>query len=64
MEIQELMKRKHITPYRLAKLSGVSQSQISRILSGKTMEPKKCTLVKIAVALGVSVSELISEKSA
>jgi len=59
MKLRSIIEKKKITPYRLAAISGVSQPTISRILTGKTPEPKTGTLRKIAAGLGVSVSELM-----
>lgn len=42
---------KKITPYRLAIVSGVSQSTISRIIRGRTTEPSYTVLTKILWAI-------------
>ena len=61
--MQEFIDQKKITPYRLAKLSGVSQPQISRLLTGENSDPRQSTLQKLAAGLGVSVSELIGDNA-
>ena len=63
MYLNELLKEKNITKYRLAKISGVPHSTISEICSGKT-NIKKCsaeTIYKIAKALNVSMESLLKE---
>lgn len=46
----------------LAKLSGVPQSVICDIESGKTRNPRIDTLQAIAKVLGITVDELVSEE--
>lgn len=60
MKLQDIMNEKDISQYYLGKKSGVSQSHISRILSGQC-QPGLSVLQKLAGALGVSLIELISE---
>ncbi|WP_371378786.1 helix-turn-helix domain-containing protein [Sporomusa aerivorans] len=60
MLLKELMEKKHYSQYRLSIESGVSQAQISRILSGQ--QPRLPTLQKLADGLKVSVSDLIGDK--
>lgn len=47
----------------LSKMSGVPQSVICDIESGKTKAPRIDTLQAIASALGVTVDELIDKKA-
>jgi len=64
MIINELIKQKSITKYRLAKTSNVPHTTILDICNGKT-KIEKCsvdTLYKIAKALDVSIETLIEEK--
>lgn len=61
MYIEQLLKEKNLTKYRLSKLSGVPQTTINDLCSGKT-RVEKCssgTLYKISQALNVSMEELI-----
>ena len=62
--INELLKRKNISPYRLSKLSGVPYSTLSDIISGRTALSSVTagTLAGIARALGVSMDELYNGK--
>lgn len=59
--INRLLKEKGITKYRLSKESGVPQTTIIDICSGKT-RIEKCsaeTIYRIAKVLGVSMEELV-----
>ena len=61
MMINELMKNRNITKYRLAKDSGVPYTTINDICSGKA-QIEKCsaeTIYRIAKELGVSMENLI-----
>ena len=63
MLINTLLQEKKITKYRLAKLSGVSQTTINDICNGK-VNIKNCTgetLYRLAKVFGVSVESLLSE---
>jgi len=63
LKINEILKEKQLSKYRLAKLSGISQTTINDICSGK-VNLKNCTgetLYKLAQALGVSVESLLRE---
>ena len=60
MYFTELLKRKHITKYRLSKMSGVPQSTIADICSGKS-NLAKCsaeTVYMLSKALDVSMESL------
>lgn len=62
MLINEILKDKQITRYRLAKISGISYSTICDICSGKT-SIDKCnitTICRISMALGVSIDEIVT----
>ena len=58
--VKELRERKHLTLKELEERSGVDGSLINRIENGK-VTPRVDTAVKLARALGVSVSELLGE---
>jgi transcriptional regulator with XRE-family HTH domain len=49
--LEKAMREAHVTQYRLAKLSGVPQPTIARIISGETKEPKRTTMDRLARAL-------------
>lgn len=60
--IEELMNSKGWTKYRLAKNSGLPQSTITSLLSGRVNKPSTDSLTKIANAFGVSVGFLLGEE--
>jgi len=55
--LRALLTRRGLTVYRLAKLSGVSQSTLGRILAGAVL-PSWETVLALADALAVSLDEL------
>ncbi|MBP5230648.1 MAG: helix-turn-helix domain-containing protein, partial [Clostridia bacterium] len=62
MIIEDLLKRKNLTKYRLAVIAGIPHATLNDICSGKT-KLEKCsaeTVYKLAKALGVSM-ELLTE---
>jgi transcriptional regulator with XRE-family HTH domain len=62
MNINELLKQKNITKYRLSKSSGVPQTTIIDICNGKT-RIEKCaadTIYKLAKTLDVTMEDLLS----
>ena len=64
MSINELLKQKNMTKYRLAKVSGIPQTTVIDICSGKT-KIEKCnaeTLYKLAKALDITMEFLMSDK--
>jgi len=63
MNINELLKQKNITKYKLSKMSGIPQTTVIDICSGKA-KIEKCsadTLYKIAKALDVSMETLVED---
>ena len=57
--LNDLCKEREITINKLSTLSGITQSTVENIISGKTKNPKLKTLHKIAVGLDMTVSELL-----
>ncbi len=57
--LSELCAEKKITTNKLATLSGITQSTVENIMSGKTKNPKLKTLHKLAIGLNMTVSELL-----
>lgn len=55
--IKFLRSKKNISQYKLAEITGLSQSQISKIENGKR-SIKDSELIKIAFALNISAQEL------
>lgn len=54
-----LCRERDITINKLATLSGITQSTLENIISGKTVNPKLKTLHRIAIGLDMTVSELL-----
>lgn len=61
-KLQKEMDRLGLSGYKLAKLSGVNQPNISRILNGETLNPGQEIVSKLAKALGVSSGVLMDEE--
>ncbi|MCI6466132.1 MAG: helix-turn-helix domain-containing protein [Faecalicatena sp.] len=59
LRLTRLCEEKKITINKLATLSGITQSTVENIMSGKTKNPKLKTLHKLALGLGITVSELL-----
>lgn len=57
--LSALCEERNITVNKLATLSGITQSTVENIMSGKTKNPKLKTLHKLAIGLNMSVSELL-----
>ncbi len=57
--LNELCAEKKITINKLATLSGITQSTVDNLMRGKTKNPKLKTLHKLAIGLGMTVSELL-----
>ena len=57
--LTEICEYRHITVNKLATLSGITQSTMQDLMTGKTKNPKLKTLHKIAVGLSMTVSELL-----
>lgn len=55
----DLCNERGITINKLSTLSGITQSTVENIISGKTKNPKLKTLHKLAVGLDMTVSELL-----
>lgn len=59
LRLQELIEQKGITVNKLATLSGITQSTVENVVSGKTKNPKLRTLHRLACGLNMTVSELL-----
>ena len=59
LRLTKLCQEQGITINKLATLSGITQSTVENIISGKTKNPKLKTLHKLAIGLGMTVSELL-----
>lgn len=54
-----LCAERDITVNKLATLSGITQSTVDNLMKDKTRNPKLKTLHKLAIGLGMTVSELL-----
>ena len=59
LRLTKLCREQGITINKLATLSCITQSTVENIMSGKTKNPKLKTLHKLAIGLGMTVSELL-----
>ena len=59
LRLTQLCKERNITINKLATLSGITQSTVENIMSGKTKNPKLKTLHKLSTGLGMTISELL-----
>jgi transcriptional regulator with XRE-family HTH domain len=58
--LSNLCRERGITVNKLAALSGITQSTVENLMSGKTQNPKLKTLHKLAIRLNMTVSELLN----
>lgn len=59
LRLNNLCEERNITANKLSTLAGIRQSTINNILSKNTRNPKLKTLHKVAVGLGMTISELL-----
>lgn len=59
LRLKRLCEAQNITTNKLAALSGITQSTVENIMSGKTKNPKLKTLHKLAIGLNMTVAELL-----
>ena len=57
--IKELMQSKDMSIYRLSKETGISDSLLGKILSGKVKDPRISTVKQIAKELDVKIDEIV-----
>ena len=57
LRIEDLLKEKNLTQYKLYKLSGVAQSSISEIRSKKNKAPNLYIVYELAQGFGMSLSQ-------
>ena len=58
-KVKRLMKEKNITLYRLSKITDLNESNLGKIISGKTKDPRISYVKAIADALEVSIDEIV-----
>jgi len=56
--LNDLMNRSNTNPTELARLTGIAQPTVHRILSGQSDDPKLSNLRKLARALGTTIAQL------
>ena len=61
VRLKRLREAKGLTKYRLAKLSGISQTYIYRIEQGEIENPRRDTLQKLASGLNITLAQLVGE---
>ena len=59
-KLNKLLEQHDITPYRLARITGISDAMIHRYLKGEAT-PRWTTLLKIADPFDIDVSEFYKE---
>ena len=57
--LNELMKERNLTRYKLGKITGITQASLSTIMSGKCA-PSLSTIDKLCTGLGINVSDLFN----
>ena len=62
LRIEELLKEKNYTQYKLYKLSGVSQSTISDIRNKKNKSPNLYIIYELAQGFGLSLAEFFNSE--
>lgn len=60
--IQKLMDERGLTQADLARMTGMTTSNIAYLVNGKTKDPRMMTLIAVAQALGVSLDHLTGYK--
>ena len=55
--ILEYCKERQITPNKLCTMSGIIQSTVNNIFSGKSQNPKIATILHLCEGLGISLTE-------
>ena len=58
-KIKKIMEEKNITLYRLSKITDLNESNLGKIISGKTNDPRISYVKAIADALEVSIDEIV-----
>ncbi len=61
-KLRNARKSRKLTQSGLARLSGVSQPYINELENGKKINPSILVLVKLAKAMGITVSELLDDE--
>lgn len=62
IRLNEFMKMKHLNPYKISRMTGLTITNIQRILNCQNEDVKLSTLILFAHALGMNISELLDDK--
>lgn len=62
VRIQDILDRKRMSVYQLARLSGLTQSTVNEVMTGQSKFPRIITIVKIAKALDMDLPEFFGDK--
>lgn len=60
--IKKYRELKGLSKYKLSQLTGINDSQLSKLEKGTSCDPKLSTLRSLAVALDVAIGDLIREE--
>lgn len=58
-KIKTIMEKRNMTQYKLAKLSGVNEGNLSVLLRNESCDPRLSTVEAIAKALDVEITEIV-----
>lgn len=58
-KIKKIMEEKNITLYRLSKITDLNESNLGKIISGKTKDPRISYVKAIADALEINIDEIV-----
>lgn len=58
-KIKKIMEEKNITLYRLSKITDLNESNLGKIISGKTKDPRISYVKAIADALEINIDEIL-----
>ena len=59
LRLWQLCQERNMTINKLANQSGITQSTVENIMSGKTKNPKLRTLHKLVIGLDMTISQLL-----
>jgi transcriptional regulator with XRE-family HTH domain len=63
LRVREIALKQRLDPAKLSRKADLGYATVLKIWAGKTMNPGYTTLQKLAIALGVSIADLIDEES-
>ena len=60
-KLRELVEKKYTTDFKFSRAIEMHHTSVSRILSGDNKHPRLCTLARIAIALNLTLDEMIKK---